>query len=158
MNFSDLHRLLADQPPGAVAFVGLGNADRGDDGAGLALLETLRSRPELSTAVFIAAGVTPENVLGQLIRSGCRVVVFLDAGRWGGAPGEIALLDGADVATVGFSTHTYSIRLVERYLEAAARLTCHYVAIQPLRTEPGAALSDPVRRGIEVFVGEGADA
>ena len=54
---------LADICTGKTAFVGIGNCDRGDDGAGMALAHALQSR---GVAHVFEGGTTPEKLLRDI--------------------------------------------------------------------------------------------
>lgn len=132
-----------------LGFVGLGNRDRGDDAAGLVLLSYLQKVPDLAGAHFIEAGRTPENHLQHILNLQPELVIFLDAVRWGGGPGELTWLAPAQIETAGMSTHAYSIRLIEQYLQSHQSVQVKYLGIQPVSTELGEAISDSVSMRIQ---------
>ncbi len=132
-----------------LVFVGLGNRDRGDDAAGLVLLSQLQEVPDLAGAHFINAGRTPENYLQHLLNLQPELVIFLDAVRWGGEPGEVTWLSPAQIETAGMSTHTYSIRMIEQYLQAQRPMEVKYLGIQPVSTGLGEPISDEVSSRIQ---------
>jgi len=112
MNFMDLQNDLSRYKPGRIVIVGLGNPQRGDDAAGLALLQQF-NRFSLPGTLLIAAGTTPENCLQQILSADPNLVVFLDACRFGGDPGDIRWLDPGEIEDAGISTHAYSITVIE---------------------------------------------
>ena len=151
MNFSDLERSLNNIPEQQLVFVGLGNLHRGDDGAGIRWLE----HPALCNAFpeshFIFAGTTPENHLTEILEYKPAVVVFVDAARWGGFPGEMTWLPRQLLDDSRFSTHAYSIGLIETYLQNHRSIEIRYLGIQPGNTHPGASLSPVVQNAIDQF-------
>ncbi len=114
----DLRDALQSRLEGRTVVVGIGNAERGDDGFGVRLAESLR---EDGYADVILAGCSPEGSLHRIAHAGVRTVLLLDAVRMGRAPGTVALLDAAQIA-VHFpqvSTHTISLGTLARVIEAA---------------------------------------
>ncbi len=89
-----------------VLFVGVGNRFRGDDGVGVFLGELL-----LPFANVLLAGERPENLLG-LDLSEIECLIFLDACKFGGKPGEIGLFSIRDVKDNFIFTHRVPLGLI----------------------------------------------
>lgn len=142
---------VREYAPSRLVFVGLGNRDRGDDGAGLVLLERLSRLPALKGALFISAGRTPENHITAMLAPSPECVIFIDAVRWGGTPGEFAWIDSAAAANGGFSTHTYSMHILESYLTRQFPVEVRYLGIQPDVTGFASQLSSQLRSGFARF-------
>ena len=132
------------------AVVGVGNPLRGDDGAGSRVAAALRGR---GAAPVFDAETVPENYLGELLRCGARRVLFVDAARLGGSPGERRLAPLGALAPRGSSSHAPSLALLGSLLESHG-LECWLLGIEPGSTEPGAGLSPPVDRAVREVVGE----
>lgn len=135
-----------------MVIVGLGNPQRGDDAAGLVLLAGI-GKSALSGALLVSAGTTPENSLQQILSADPNIVVFLDACRFGGSPGDIRWLDPGEIEDAGISTHAYSIMVIEKFLNLEKPVECRYLGIQPGTMEDGVGLSEEVLAGIESFLG-----
>lgn len=153
MNFTQFNNDLKKYQPEEIVFVGLGNEQRGDDAAGLFFVDRLQNRPEFKNAHFLQAGVSPENYLQQILSFRAGIIVFIDASRWGGAPGEIAWLTTNIIERVGISTHAFSITMVEDYLKAHQQLEFKYLGIEPMSTVFGEGLSKQVKNSLEKFFG-----
>lgn len=151
MNFKEFRVSLTDRRPDQMAFVGLGNPYRGDDAAGLILFDRLRSSPDLAGARFIRAEASPENHLQEILDGGAGLVVFIDAARFGGRPGDIAWIDEDRIDPAGISTHAFSLRAVTGFLRLHRPFAFKALAVQPASTAFGADLSPAVRRGVEAF-------
>lgn len=134
---------------GPVAWVGIGNVDRGDDGFGVRLAEALAQ--DGCTRV-VAAGTTPENRVEELAASGCAHVVLLDAAGFEGEPGSAVFLDAAalEARFPQVSTHTLSLGLLARMI-AARGPRVWLLGVRPLAVAPGTGLSEPVRRSVELL-------
>ncbi len=152
MNFSDMVDSLKHYKASKIVFIGLGNYYRGDDGAGLILLKRLQKSRLFKTAVFIEAGLTPENHLAEILNSKADVVVFIDAAFWGGIPGTVSWLPEEKIAATDISTHAYSIELINKYLlNEQPELRIKILVIQPETIQPGKGLSPAVEDGVNRF-------
>ena len=151
MNFEDLHRVLKSYSPEKILFIGLGNELRADVAAGLLFIDNLKQKAEYSTSSFLKAGTNPENYLQQIVASKAELIVFFDAARFGGKPGEIRWLNKPELDSVKISTHSYSIDLIEKYILEFRPVEFKYVIIEPLTTTLGKTLSNSVALAIENF-------
>jgi hydrogenase 3 maturation protease len=151
MNFTDLQVDLRDYLDELITFVGLGNRLRGDDAAGLELLDLIEKSGIFPGAYYVSAGTNPENYLEQILSANPGLVVFLDACDLGNDPGSIRWLNNDEIETAGISTHAFSIIMIEKYLNLERKTECRYLAIQPSFTGPGSGLSAETRQGIEAF-------
>ncbi|MBM3495480.1 MAG: hydrogenase maturation protease, partial [Armatimonadetes bacterium] len=127
---------------GRVLVVGLGNPLFGDDGCGVLVAEAIR---ESGAGDAICAGTSPERHLGMC--AGYDTVVFVDAVEMGAAPGSVALMDAAQVASryPQVSTHKISLGALARFIqgpEGAPQVWL--IGIQPGTVRAGAAMSDAV--------------
>ncbi|MBV8049848.1 MAG: hydrogenase maturation protease [Acidobacteriaceae bacterium] len=132
---------------GRICFLGLGNTDYGDDGFGVRLAEKL---VDAGVADVIVAGTTPERWITQL--SGFDHVVFLDAVDFGGAPGDAAFLNSAEMAArfPQISTHKISLGLLARWIEANGRTKASVLGVQPERLQ-SPQLSSTVQNSLDAL-------
>jgi hydrogenase 3 maturation protease len=112
----------------ATVIVGVGNRLRGDDAAGVALVDRIAGRVRLAC---IDAGVAPENCLGKIVSLSPDTVLLVDAADFGGSAGEARVVGPADLAAGGISTHGLSLSMVSEYLRARTGARIFVVAIQP---------------------------
>jgi len=130
--------------------VGVGNPLRGDDGAGIVLMQRLKG---IVTAEFLDCGVAPENYLEKIAGIAPRTVVILDAVDLKQPPGTIRLINAEAIARGGISTHSISLRMFTDYLNQRLEEVAIFVlGIQPLSVTLGEGLSDEVERSIDLFV------
>jgi hydrogenase maturation protease len=125
--------------------VGLGNAFRGDDGAGLAVARDLADDPR----VIVHEG-EPIDLLDAW--DGADEAILVDAARSGAPPGTVHRLDGLTApAGVGGSTHLIgladTLALARTLGRAPARVTV--LAIEGERFGAGHELSAPVRDAVQ---------
>ncbi len=141
--------LLSKKP----LLVAIGNPLRGDDGAGIFLLDRLQGKIE---ARFLDGGTSPENYLAQIVHLAPAVVVFLDAVDLDEPPGTMRLLIPSELAgAAGVGTHGLSPRLAFDYLQSELKdVSIFILGIQPKNCRLGEGLSEEVKAAIEAFVKE----
>lgn len=146
----DLRQELEGWLRGRVCFVGVGNADRGDDGVGVRLAEALRAR---LGAEVIVAGEAPERHLPGLAGGGYDTVVFIDAVDFGGTPGSVVALDGAEIVArfPQVSTHKISLGVLARLIEASGGTRVRLLGVQPESIKAASGLSPCVRRTLDLL-------
>jgi len=154
MNFKTLDTLLSKYNKKEIVFVGLGNTDRGDDASGIIILQKLQNIPDYSKCHFIDAGKNPENHLQKILDYDPKIVVFIDSTDFNREPGTISLIDSQEIDNFDFSTHTFSISLIEKYLLNHKKLETIYIGIQPGSMKYGDKVSVAVKDGIEKFFGK----
>jgi hydrogenase 3 maturation protease len=132
-----------------VVVVGIGNALRGDDGAGSLVAERLRARhPDV---VFDAAQA-PENYLAPIRRAAPDVVVLVDAADFGGRPGEVRTATTEDVEGSMMGTHAAPLSMFMKVLEEDTGANVMLLAVQAGATELGAGPSDEVAAAVDDLV------
>ena len=134
-----------------IVFVGLGNELREDDGAGLELVKRLKSKKEFQQSHFIIAGRNPENHLQAILDYNPQIVIFIDAAEWNGKSGEIKKFNEDEISHTAFSTHTFSIKMIQEFLLNHLQMDFMFLGIQPLSTSFRQGLSDIVKNKIEAF-------
>lgn len=146
----DTYKKLQDILKGKIIFIGVGNTLKGDDGAGVVLLNMLKDKAD-DPAIFLDCGTTPENYLERLKGFDC--VVIFDALDFGGRPGEIGVFETKELSEASLSTHNLSLKLVSRYLEEDVS-SIVIVGIRPENLRFGEGLSKVVSSGLERFARE----
>jgi len=134
---------------GTAVIVGIGNVMRGDDAFGPMVAGRLEGRIH---AEVVDAGTVPENFLGKIASVEPDTVMLVDAGDFGGEPGDIALLEPNELATTSFSTHVPALALLESFLEADRRVRVILLAAQPKHGEFGTPISDEMAAAVEITV------
>lgn len=131
---------------GRVYWLGIGNTQRGDDGAGPGLIARLADQGWQTAD----AGVAPENHLEKVVASSPDTLILVDAADWGGRPGQARLLSPRQLGSGGLSTHALSLDLAAAYwAERLPGLRIHLLAIQPASLDWDAGLSPAVAETIE---------
>lgn len=127
------------------AFIGLGNMDRGDDAAGLSIINAL-SREK--TGHFYSEQQGLETVILDLIkRSRITRVIFIDSSDFRAEPGDFRLFKREDVEYDQISSHKIPLSIYAALLEMSGKEVL-ILGIQPKSLEYGAELSDEVAMAI----------
>ncbi len=143
------------EAPAAVVVLGIGNALRGDDAAGLQVARRVRSLLESAPAPpgpQIAVLEHEREPLGLIDRwQGCSAAVLIDAIRSGAAPGTTHRIDVSATpipAPLGSSSSTHAVGLGEaiELARALGRLPATIVVygVEGASFDSGSALSGPV--------------
>lgn len=145
-----LVRELSHRLVGSVVVMGIGNPDRGDDGAGLRvaglLAETLRggALPGGRRVTVLMAGEVPESYLGPATAARPDAVLLVDAADLGAEPGSAVLLQPEDLQGGGAFTHRTPLSLLSKFLRRETGADVLLLAIQPRSVEWGVSLSPEV--------------
>jgi hydrogenase maturation protease len=138
-----------------IVVLGVGNPDKGDDGAGVAAAAALRRRlsPAHKRRIrVLLGGAVPENLTGKIRAFGPELVVLIDAAIGGLEPGAVFRVEPQKIADDGVTTHRISLRLLVRYIEESIRCPVLVLGIEPKSMDGGAELTAEARRGISSAV------
>lgn len=147
-----LSRALSRLPDGRLprlSVVGVGQTLRGDDGAGPAIARRLAAQLADPALQVMDAGHAPENCLGRIVSHRPDVILFMDAIRGDGAPGDIIWLPAEASDSVGGSTHTLSLAMLGCYLAAETGAAVFVLGIVPAHLGFGEGLSPAVAAAVE---------
>jgi hydrogenase maturation protease len=136
--------------------IGLGNPLMGDDGAGVAALERLRTDYDVPAGVELVDGGTWGMNLLPLIESAERLVL-LDAINTGSPPVTLTVLERNELPryfSLKLSPHQIDLREVLALAEWRGSLPDELVAlgVQPARVEMEEGLSPPVDAALDKLV------
>lgn len=133
---------------GRVCFMGLGNAEYGDDGFGVRLASELKAA---GVPDVVVAGTTPDRWIGRL--AGFDHIVFLDAVEFGGTPGSVVFLDSAEIAArfPQVSTHKISVGVLARWVELGHSTKAWLLGVQAESLKPSPQLTPTLQVSLEAL-------
>ena len=140
---------------GTIRVIGVGNAWRGDDAAGLLAARRLRERLDSSVEVLEAEG---DGLALIDLMEGVEQVILIDAVKGGGRPGAAVRLDlsreGRWGTVAPCSTHAMGIVDAIELARVLGRLPKQIVlyGLEFESVKSGASLSASVRGGLEIIV------
>jgi len=137
-----LNRLV---PPKKCLVIGLGNADRADDGLGLIISEKLKAR--FPSRAFSERESPPENiVLDHLNDEKVKGFLFIDAMDFGGRPGTFRIFtwDDASRFVPSLSTHKVPMTLIMSIINQHDKVPL-LLGVQPESVELMGELTEPVK-------------
>ncbi|MGB2997125.1 MAG: hydrogenase maturation protease [Phycisphaerae bacterium] len=146
---------LLERLPRPAAVVGVGNALRGDDAFGPAVVAGLE--PSKTLRLFDVQAV-PESFLMPIVESGCDGVLFVDAAELGAEPGRVAIVPSETLAEVDVSTHAIALGLVAEAIQNLAsreqgrEVVCMLLGAQPADLKTADRLSASVKRAVRLAV------
>ncbi len=135
-----MNRLQTADRPTRVAVLGIGQALRGDDGVGLAVVQALRpfAHPNL---LLIEAAHAPENCTSQVRCFAPDLVLLVDAAQMDEPPGTIRGLNWRACDGLSASTHTLPLSMLGAYFTAVLPCEVALIGIQPASLALADALS-----------------
>lgn len=144
-------------PDERVAVIGIGSRLRGDDAAGLDLLERLDERrsqagrkPE-DRLLLVEGGVAPENHTGVVRRFDPDWIVLLDAVAMDAEPGTGAWVDPEDLGGESFSSHKSTPAMLQTFLARETGADVALFGVQPAAIEQGAELSPALEERLDAL-------
>ena len=146
----DLARDLRLRLGGDVVVMGIGNPDRGDDGAGLLVAGLLDGSltggtlPDGRRVTVLMAGEVPESYLGPATAACPDAILMVDAADMGATPGSAALLEPEDLRGGATFTHRTPLALLSKFLRRETGADVLLLAIQPRSVEWGDPMSPDV--------------
>lgn len=154
MSRTSLKTILKESLNGAerVAVLGVGSELKGDDRAGMMVVEHLQKKcdgsdPCSPLRVFYGA-TAPENLTGEIKKYRPTHLVIIDSADVSQEPGTIEVISPELVGGISFSTHMMPIKILVDYLYDALKCKIMIIGIQPKTLEYSAALSPEVRTSV----------
>lgn len=141
----NLNASLSDCLKGRVCIVGVGNRQRGDDGAGPRVID---ARDPSAGGFWLDAGMAPENFLEPVVKEEPDSILIVDAVAFGGDPGECQLIDPIKMETAAVSTHAGSLDTLCLYLANRTGAQIKVLGIQPKSLDSTSGLSPPVEEAV----------
>jgi hydrogenase 3 maturation protease len=139
-----------------VAILGVGSDLRGDDVAGLQVVQKLEKvigdRDCSNRVRIFHGGTAPENFTGEIRRFEPSHLVVVDAAGMGKPPGTVAILETDQIEGVSFSTHQMPLKVMIKFLGQSWSFETFFIGIQPKDLSFGASVSAPVRVAIRQVV------
>ena len=148
---------------GKVLVLGIGNPDKGDDGAGILVAKALRKAlgGRARGRVKVLLGYeAPENLTGEIRRFAPGLVLMIDAVIGPFPAGAVFPVAAGDIPDDGVSTHKISLRMLVAYLETTVGCRVLFLGIQAGRIEMGQAMTPSVEkagRALARWLGETPD-
>jgi hydrogenase maturation protease len=136
------HQIIRYCASRRIAILGIGNLDRGDDGYGIRVAESLKKL--FPKNVFLESeGI--DGIISEIkAREDIECVLFLDAIERNTHPGKIEVIEKERIGEIS-SSHEVPIKLYCALVEKP----CLLLGIQPKRIEFGVLISPEVEQGIE---------
>jgi len=140
-----------------VCVLGIGSDLRGDDVAGLLVVDCLSRKCmnlepcDIKNKLHVLYGSTaPENCTGDIKRSKPTHLVVVDSADMGLKPGDIKILGEDQIGGVSFSTHMLPLSVMIQYLKNSIDFKTVIVGIQPKNIDFGAVVNTEIIKASEV--------
>ncbi|MBM3293120.1 MAG: hydrogenase maturation protease [Candidatus Aminicenantes bacterium] len=141
-----------------VVVLGVGNTDRGDDGAGLLVAASLARRrkrlgerpprPGKPEVEVVLGERAPENATGRVRAFAPDLVIIVDAAADQNFPGTVRLVRTEEMAEEALATHRLPLSMLARYLEKTVPCRVVLIGLTPRDAAPQTKVSVPVRKSV----------
>lgn len=141
---------------GRLAVLGAGSTLRGDDAAGMAVVEELQAAFDqtLWPDLLLCPGETaPENYSGKIKRFCPTHLVAIDAADVGKAPGTVVEIQPEDVGGPTFCSHMLPLRVMISYLAQETGADVTLLGIQYKSIEFDTAMTDEMQAAAKELSG-----
>jgi hydrogenase 3 maturation protease len=135
----ELRQILGSGP---YLIVGIGNAERGDDGIGSYVISMLNTERKMD------CGPVPENYTSTIRKANAKVIILIDAVDFGGKPGERILTEAENAGGMAISTHALPLSIFCKLLPDSK---IYLLGIQP---EGFSNMSPAAKRSAEMLADE----
>ncbi len=141
-----------------LAIVGIGSPLRGDDAAGLLLIQELKKslkKAKLRMPVkLFSCGVAPENYTGEIKRFEPSLILIVDAVDMAKDTGTIGIIDTKRKSTnVSFSTHGMPLQMFIEYLTRSIGCRIVSIGVQPQSIGFGLPAAMKVNKAVQRISG-----
>ncbi len=127
--------------------LGIGNRLRGDDGAGSFIAQYFHHHHWIT----VDGGSVPENVTSVIKKIKPQLLVIVDASRMNIDAGSFRIIPFKKIISLQLSTHAMPLNFLIEYLTPYCQRLI-LIGIQPLSTQLGENLSEPVLKGCRLLV------
>ncbi|MBU0651012.1 hydrogenase 3 maturation endopeptidase HyCI [bacterium] len=148
-NVDEIKKILIDKSSDLL-IITVGNTFRSDDGVGPYIYSKLKSSKKIK---ILNADENPENIVDDAIAFNPDKIIFIDAGDWGGVPGEIKIISEDQISKVTFSTHMIPLNVVSALIRQDIDAEIVFLGIQILSMEFKEGICEAVKSAADELVG-----
>lgn len=138
-----------------ICIMGVGNPQKGDDGAGPLVIKKLLSlikKQRLKNILFIDCGEMPENFSGSIRKFQPDLTIIIDASISGRKPGTTYIVEPRNINFDDVSTHRLPLSIFVQFLEQTMPTKVIIIGIEPQNLNFGDEFSPEVKYTIEEMV------
>ena len=138
-----------------VIVLGVGNRDRGDDGAGNQVIDFLEKQlpldkvPNFRAVWLIDAGNTPEDFTADIVRYKPTKIIIVDAAKMGEKPGSLKKIPVEVIPEKSLSTHNLSLKVLSGIWQKITGTKIEFLGIEPKNMDYTTSLSNEAKRAVQ---------
>lgn len=136
---------------GKLVIIGVGNPLRGDDGAGIHVLNHLKLM-DIPDVLLLNAETVPEAFTSKITGYNPTHVLIVDSANFHGEPGEAKLINSEQIGGSSISTHSLPLTLFINYIEKTIDAKVRLLGIQPKQIEFNTKLSPELEKTIKEII------
>ena len=151
----ELTKILSQKLDNAerVAILGIGSDLRGDDVAGISVVQQTEKLTKSKTvslqAAFFIGATAPENLTGEIKKFQPSHLIIIDSVYSDAPPGQVIVMDVPEIEKVSFFTHKLPIKLMIDYLLQFCKCRVIIIGIQPKDITFGSPVSKEVSQAVK---------
>jgi hydrogenase 3 maturation protease len=151
MKIKGVKRLQRIDSSKKICVMGIGNFDRADDFAGVAVIELLEKMNFPDNIKIINAGPVPEAFTGVIKKEAPNLLIIIDAAQMDEKPGTIRVFLEKDVDEAYMITpHKVSMKMYTKYLRSfLKKLDTLFIGIEPASLSYMVEMSSEVKESIK---------
>ena len=149
---SEFGAFLKDMKDREVLIAGLGNYFRGDDSAGLILIDRLTGIRLPPGWKLLKCYETPENYLESLTGAGADTPLFIDTVRT--IAGELKLFTVDEITDFSFSTHSFGLSSIIEYILKQRDFRIFMIGMKPHDLTIRTGISERMQRTVNFLFWE----
>lgn len=134
---------------GRVAILGIGSESRGDDAAGIRVVEKIQEKIDSPHILVIVAGPVPESFTSKIKKFEPDYIMLIDSVDSEEHPGKISVIDPNRIVGEKLSSHRLPLSMMMEYLKEETGAEVILVGIQPNRVKMGSKMSGPVKKSVD---------
>jgi hydrogenase 3 maturation protease len=139
------HRRAGGRP---VVVLGVGAELRSDDAAGVRVAAEL-ARMSLPGVRALDGGSAPENCTAEIRKLDPSHLIIVDSAHMGAPPGEVRLIEPADIGGASFGTHSLPLSVLVDYIQREIGCRVAVIGIQPVSLAFGEGMSPEVSAAVQ---------
>lgn len=134
---------------GRTVVLGVGNERKGDDAAGIRVVDELKKRADPSELLLIKGGSIPENFTAQIKDFEPNYIIIIDSTDFDGEPGQFSLIEPEKISNKKISSHNLPLSMIVDYLRRETDAEIIFIGIQPDQIKISDQISEAVERGVQ---------
>lgn len=147
---NEIRKTLINLKNNKLLIVGLGNAFRGDDSAGLYLIDQLLVKKLPRKWILLKCYENPENYLNVLTADGLESIIFIDTVN--GIKEKIRIFRASEIQDFSFTTHSFGLSSIIYYIKNFQNPSIYLIGMKPYDLSLKTEISDEMKNTANILL------